>query len=501
MKLSKDKKSSLNMGMLLIFLLSLALHFWGLNRFNSLVFDEVYYVKYAQNYLSNTPLFDAHPPLGKYMIAISIWVGKYFPFGQDPVNNLTGVELSPFTYRWLNALVGSLLPLVVGGIAYQLSHRRSYAIIAALFTACDGLFLVESRYALINIYLIFFGLLGQWFFLIALEQSKGRWFWLVISGICLGAAAGVKWNGLAFLLGTYLIWIGAWLIRLLPNHLGNQETERPPGKSKLIYANFSLSAKESPLQNLTSINLLQVIFYFGAIPAIVYYLIWIPHLQINNNVDFWELHQQILGFHQRMKNTSDVHPYCSNWYTWPLMIRPIAYFYETVTSNNPAKPSLPTIPSGMEKVIYDVHAMGNPALWWLSTLAILILVIELMIRVLVWLKKLAKIDNHIVYFPQPKELWCIFYLIVNYAANLLPWVKVTRCTFLYLYMGAVIFSFMGLAWLVERWLHSDRVQNRRMGLTTILVILVAFVFWLPVYLGLPLSPESLQIRMWFRSWI
>lgn len=501
MKVYKNPTSSFNMGMLLVFLLSLALHFWGLSRFNTLVFDEVYYVKYAQNYLTNTPLFDAHPPLGKYMIAISIWLGNHFPFGQYPVNNLAGVELSPFTYRWVNALVGSLLPLVVGGIAYQLSHRRSYAIITALFTTCDGLFLVESRYALINIYLVFFGLLGQWFFLIGLGQRKGRWFWLGISGICLGASVSVKWNGLGFLLGVYLIWGGAWLIRLFQNYLGKQDPEKSGKKRKFTHANFQLYTKESQLENLTKINLLEIIFYLGVIPAIVYYLIWIPHLQINNNIGFWELHQQILGFHQRMKNTADVHPYCSNWYTWPLMIRPIAYFYETITNNNPAKPSLPPIPAGMEKAIYDVHAMGNPALWWLSTFAILILVIELIKRVLFWLKALRKRDKNIVYFPQPKELWCIFYLVVNYAANLLPWIKVSRCTFIYLYMSAVIFSFMGLAWLVERWLHSNRTQLKKMGFTTIFVILAAFIFWLPVYLGLPLSPESLHIRMWFRSWI
>nr|WP_322505476.1 phospholipid carrier-dependent glycosyltransferase [Chroococcidiopsis cubana] len=49
------------------------------------------------------------------------------------------------------------------GIAYQLSDRRSYAVIAAIFAAADGLFLVESRYALNNIYLVILGLLGHWF--------------------------------------------------------------------------------------------------------------------------------------------------------------------------------------------------------------------------------------------------------------------------------------------------------------------------------------------------
>ncbi len=83
----------------------------------------------------------------------------------------------------MNALTGSLIPLLVAGIAYQLSHRRSYALIAGLFAAVDGLLLVESRYALINIYLLFFGLLGQWFLLLALNtRGEQRWLRLTLAG-------------------------------------------------------------------------------------------------------------------------------------------------------------------------------------------------------------------------------------------------------------------------------------------------------------------------------
>jgi hypothetical protein len=67
--------------------------------------------------------------------------------------------------------------LVVAAIAYQISHRRSFAFLSGLFTACDGIFLVESRYALNNIYIVIFGLLGQWFLLLGLEkESKKRLF-------------------------------------------------------------------------------------------------------------------------------------------------------------------------------------------------------------------------------------------------------------------------------------------------------------------------------------
>ncbi|MEL7244110.1 MAG: phospholipid carrier-dependent glycosyltransferase, partial [Cyanobacteria bacterium J06573_2] len=174
-------------GMVGVFLLSIALRFWGLGRFNTLVFDEVYYAKFAQNYLSQTSFFDGHPPLGKYIIAIGMWLSSYFPFWQDTVNILTGVARSPWSYRWINALFGAFIPLIVTGIAYQLSYRRSFAFLAGLFTACDGIFLVESRYALINQYIVIFGLLGQWLLLLALKNTKKqRWSYLILSGISFG---------------------------------------------------------------------------------------------------------------------------------------------------------------------------------------------------------------------------------------------------------------------------------------------------------------------------
>jgi dolichyl-phosphate-mannose-protein mannosyltransferase len=75
----------------------LAIRFWGLDRFNTLVFDEVYFAKFGHNYVTSTPFFDAHPPLGKYLIGLGIWLKGFHPWG----------------YRWVNALFGAAIPLVV----------------------------------------------------------------------------------------------------------------------------------------------------------------------------------------------------------------------------------------------------------------------------------------------------------------------------------------------------------------------------------------------------
>jgi dolichyl-phosphate-mannose--protein O-mannosyl transferase len=467
-----------------LLLLSVALHFWGLERFNTLVFDEVYYPKYGQHYLTHTPFFDAHPPLGKYMIALGMWLSDHSPFRSEIVNNLTGVVRSPWSYRWFNALMGTLLPLIVSGIAYQLSQRRRFALLAGLFTAVDGLFLVESRYGLINIYLVCFGLLGHWLFLIALRQPRWRWRWLLLSGICLGAAIAVKWNGLGFLLGLFGIWVVAWMQRWL-SPIPDPESESNRESSPHLF------------QGLRQVHWWALGLNLGLIPLLVYGLTWIPHLLINET-SLWDVHQQMYDYHADMKSGKEVHPYCAAWHTWPLMLRPMSYFYETTRSLADPLPPLETpLPQGTGQVVYDVHAMGNPILWWSAVFALVVLLEMVLDKLPLWL---GSERTHLPAQPSV-HTGIILYVLLNYAANFLPWMKVTRCTFIYLYMPAAIFSFLAIAYLLDRWLDTPQPFLRALSVTIVFAVLIAFVFWLPVYLGLPITHEQFRQRMWLPTWI
>ncbi|MGD1910703.1 MAG: dolichyl-phosphate-mannose--protein mannosyltransferase [Rivularia sp. (in: cyanobacteria)] len=504
-------------GMIAVFLLSLALRFWGLGRFNTLVFDEVYYAQFAENYLTQTSFFDGHPPLGKYIIAIGMWLSSYFPFWQDTVNTLTGVVRSPWSYRWINALFGAFIPMIISGIAYQLSYRRSFAFLAGLFAACDGIFLVESRYALINQYIVIFGLLGQWLLLLALANTKKqRRLYLILSGISFGAAIATKWNGLFFLIGVYLNWILGWLkqhfaakdtvidkINTINNTSDYDSTAELRQPSTILTISEKPTTKPLllPLQKIGQLKILTAAFYLGIIPLITYSLIWIPHLLQNPKHGLIEVHTQIFSFHDRLGgNTSDIHPYCAAWYKWPLLTRPIAYFYQTASNPQEVVPIVgPSLPSGAGKIIYDVHAMGNPFLWWFGFAAILFLSVVILIKQIVipsirqnhlWINQSFSIDTGIA-----------LYLILNYAANLLPWVKVSRCVFIYHYMTAVVFAFLALAWLIDKCFRSSHIELRAFGLVVISLIIIAFIFWMPIYLGLPLSPGAYKLRMWFTSWI
>jgi len=276
-----------------------------------------------------------------------------------------------------------------------------------------------------------------------------------------------------------MVWVAAWVMQWVRSKVGSLEVR-----------NTKLSPTR--LANLTQLNVLHILWNFAIIPVLTYSLLWIPHLQMNPKPGFWQAQHDILTFHEKIGSGPEVHPYCSKWYSWLLMWRPVAYFYQTAQNTTEQVPAYPPLPADAAKVIYDVHAMGNPFLWWLSTAAIFLLLLMLTLRFLEGVGWKSS--------PTPHS-WMALYLVLNWLANLLPWVRVTRCIFLYHYMGSSVFSGLALAWLVDRWLHSDEPHFRSAAVTIIFLVLLAFVFWLPIYLGLPLPFQGYRFWMWFRSWI
>jgi dolichyl-phosphate-mannose-protein mannosyltransferase len=83
------------------------------------------------------------------------------------------------------------------------------------------------------------------------------------------------------------------------------------------------------------------------------------------------------------------------------------------------------------------------------------------------------------------------YLFSGYGANFLPWAKISRCTFLYHYMGALVFAIMTLGWLLDNWLRSEVTFFRQLAISLIILIIISFLFWLPFYLGF--TPFTLRV--------
>ena len=458
------------------------LRFWQLGRFNTLVFDEVYFAQFAQQYLAGTPGFDAHPPLGKYLIAGSLWISdrsltllQRSPISQSALVEALGV--SSISYRWINAMVGSLLPLLVVGLCYQLTGSRSqsgqdpsvrlcrrsaFAMLAGLFIATDGLFVTESRYALLNVHMIFLGLLAHWLWfqanLIDLpgpDRRRRQWAYRVLSAAALGGAIATKWNGLGYWVSLLLWEGGRW--------------QQIKGRKR---------------KRQQCINLF---VFLGAVPLIVYGLCWWPHLHLTGD-RFLEVHHTLLQFHTRLDVAQRN---CSSWYSWPLLIKPMTYWYQKVGDQ-----------------VFTVNNLGNPVLWMFSGAAIALLTIDRLATDRFWQRiwLLSPFAQSKVTTRNAERLPALpeveTYVLLGYFANWLPWMLVSRCTYLYLYMPAAAYSFVAFAWLLSGWLQRQSPYWVRLtGWLMLSAIALAAVFWLPLSIGSPLSLESLQTRWWLKSWL
>ena len=437
------------LGSFVILTIALFLRLWQLDFIPYPTFDEVYFPKYAEEYLQGAPIWEGHPPLAKYMIMLGIIL-----FGHNAIG-----------YRIASAVFGALVPVLVIGVAYRLTFQRTFALLSGLFLLSDGLFLVESRLGLINVFLVATGLTSQIFLLAGLrQQGKLRTLLLGYAGVMLGASASVKWNGLGFSLLLFLLILFIWAIaKFSPKHL----------------------AKTGVFSEIIKLHWWEYLLCFVIAPIAFYLVQWIPLLMLNSGGIpqetgwgaihwFWQslirVHQHILWWHSSTTvittdSTHPAHPYCSSAISWSVSARPVSYYFQNLNDG----------------YFLVIHAIGNPILWWLSTLSVVIITGA---SILTGFRKSTYLLTE------------SSYLILGYFANYAPWLLVKRCLFIYHYLSAALFSFMALAWLVSQMLARQGII-RYLGYVIIAIIILSQIFFMPIWLGMPISPSQFYQRIWF----
>ena len=201
-----------------------------------------------------------------------------------------------------------------------------------------------------------------------------------------------------------------------------------------------------------------VIVYIGALVAVT--------------TNPWEAWQWTWSWHLRAaeKITAAIpNAWGSPWWSWPLMLRPIRLSDLFATA------------SGDLQVI---STLGNPVLWYGSTPAVVAGIVEAARRLLVR-KPIA--DDPLV--P----------ILLGYVFLLLPWIPGTRIPYIYNYLPSYAFALMALVyWLVQLWRRPPWGPWVVVAFTVL--ALAATIFFLPLAMGLPLSPEAMQRRIWMDSW-
>lgn len=273
--------SKSNIAIALIALFAGLLRFWRLAEPQSLVFDEVYYVDGARDLLqygveieAGKGEFVVHPPLGKWLIALSIFMLRDTSFG----------------WRFSSALFGVATVLLIYLISRELFSSRFLAIGAAFLLAIDGLAIVMSRTALLDNFLTFFVLLSFYYL------TKNR---PILMGVALGLAIAVKWSG-----GYYLAFFAGYLLLISASQKDWKNFTRTVGAVLVSFLIYLLSWTGWFISQLS----------------------WSKDSNSNSLIALWNYHKEIYAFHSSL---SVEHPYQSHPFSWLVMGRPTSFFYES----------------------------------------------------------------------------------------------------------------------------------------------------------------------------
>ncbi len=434
-----------------LLLLGLATHFAFFGTPNEVVFDEVHFGKFISWYEEGSYFFDIHPPLGKL-----IMVGAAEVFHVDP--NFAYAEIGNkfpnrqyMVLRFLPSLAGALLPLAVFLFACELGLAPLAALGAGVFVALDNALTTQSRLILLDSFLLLFGFSGLWQYWKYRNTKRARH--VLFAGALAACAMSVKWTGAAFLALPVLVeLVDAVRARGWPDHL----KEKIAGFVLLPLAIYmSIFAVHFALlpNSGTGDAFMTPGFQKGLVGSSYEHD---PAFTVPNFFEkFVQLNAEMYRANQRLTAT---HPYGSAWYTWPLMQRPIYYWNDDLAR---------------------IYLIGNPLLWWGSTVAILALL-------------------GFIASGELRRDRIALTLLGAWLLNLLPFVGISRVMFLYHYLAAYVFALLTLAYLISRL--RPRVA-RRTFVAVGLVALAMFLYFAPLTYGLPLSPRAYENRVWLPTWL
>ncbi|MFE2545269.1 dolichyl-phosphate-mannose--protein mannosyltransferase [Actinacidiphila glaucinigra] len=497
------------LGPVLVAVFAGVLRFVSLGSPHAIVFDETFYAKDAWSLLrlgyeggwpdrkvsdpqilgdpqviplSETGHFMAHPPMGKWVIALGEWM-----FG-----------LNPLGWRFMAAVLGTLSVLMLCRIGRRLFRSTALGCLAGGLMAVDGLHFVMSRVALLDVVVMFFVLAAFGCLLIDRDRARARLAaalpvgidgfagpdqdtgaragtgprpWRLAAGVLLGLASAVKWNGLYYLAFFVLLTV-LWDV----------------GARRLAGARRPYRAVLRRDLGWSFLSLVPV--------AVVAYLVtwtgwflsddgygrhwadgrggtwsWIP-------APLRSLWHYEYGVYQFNVGLSDPHPYQSNPWSWLVLGRPVSFFYESPKQGQDG--------CGVANCSREILALGTPLLWWAACFAL----------------------AYLLYRWALRRDWRAGAVLCAVVAGYLPWFHYQNRTIFSFY--AVVFLpylclalAMALGALIGRPGATERRRTYGVVAAGVLVLLIVwnFIYFFPIYTGRTIPYDDWHARMWLSTWI
>ena len=401
-----------------------------LDQPSRIMFDEVHYVPAAQALLDlSGPRNIEHPLLGKELIAAGMALLGDNPFGWRLFPSLAGTAsvLAVFAFVWL--LLGSMRAAVIG---------------AALAMLNQTLF-VQARTAMLDVFL---GAFVLWALVLMLWAMRGRggqvWRRWIAGAALLGLATAVKWAAIPYVALAGLAFI---VIRM---------RDALRAKRPLAHA---LAGRDQP--HWPGLATIPALLLLGVVSIAVYLVTFTPaFFYAMSPLDLHGLFAQQWEMYALQTQKLKAHTYQSDWWSWPLMLRPIWYFYEW--------------DRGAQR---GVLLIGNPLVMWGGLVAVLACywawlkdkAIRPLAVALLWTASLA------IYVVIPKSLGFYYYYHLS---------------------GLFLCLVLAIA-----FHHFDRGRNRGREEWFAAASLLIFLYFYPILAAQPLASEQgFTYWMWLPGW-
>jgi dolichyl-phosphate-mannose-protein mannosyltransferase len=416
---------------------------YPLDYMSSTYFDEIYFVKTAEQYLhQQVPDNWMHPPLGKLIQTAGIAIFGFNPFGW----RIMGVIFATLMIALVYLLGKELLGTWIGGFT------------AAFLLTFDFMHFTMGRLGVNDTYLVFFNVGAQLFFLIYLKNLfKDGWKTSVLplglAFVFFALAFSTKWLVLFGFVGLLLILV---VTRL------NDVRKVKEGLSATVHVFLN--------RPFTAV-ILFILMVIG-----IYFLTYIPDMWAGRSfMDVINLQGSMYGFHSQLTTT---HPYSSPWYSWPLLFDPL-----NGNVHVPQRLQSTVLPNDTSSTIV---AMGNPAVWWVGFAATIAITILLLVKVS--RKKINVQEN----LP-------MLFLVVAFFFQWVPYVFISRIVFIYSFYVSVPILCLASAFFISK--YWSKKYMKVFAIAYFAAVVAMFVLFFPVISGAPASNSFIDSLKWSNSWV
>ena len=453
---------------------------------NSMYFDEIYYGRCSYEYTHGLNCFEwSHPPLGKVLMSIPVFIFGFSPFATRLMGNIAGILLIPVMYV----------------LCKKFFKNRKYALLGAILMMFDCMHFAHTRIALVDGYQLLFILLSVLFMKNYLDLKKDDSFKkksinLILSGVFIGCAISTKWNAAYVALGLAIVFFAHLLKQYNVNiikYCKNRKNLKTILKCIVIlllipilinYTSLIIFGKDIATKLLIGYLVIIVLNYiiwfsmfmykdkyllklfgicilsFIVIPLVIYILSYL----VLPNVSYYDrtlsgIIDQTKLMYDYHSNLDATHPFSSVWYEWPIMHRPV-WFYSM------------NIKDGIRSTITDI---GNPAIWWTGIVAFVYLIISS-------IKK------------KPENRFILVFILTTF----IPYIFIGRVMFMYHFFITLPFIMMAIVAFIK-WLTEKFKTNGIYWIYIAFVIVLFFVFY-PVISGMNVSEDYIDSLRWLSNW-